>query len=924
MDINLTRYIWSHTRKQQLWILLVVAISMVPYFLSFDLPKQIVNGPIQGKGFEQPGATQHFFDISFSLPWIGDIQLFNGIELTRMETLYGLSVVFLLLVIINGLFKLYINTYKGRLGERLLRRIRFELVDRILRFPPTQFKRMKGAEVSSMVKDEVEPLGGFTGDAFVSPALLGGQALTALAFIFMQNMWLGFIAAFMVGIQATIIPRMRRRLLVLGRERQITARELAGRVSEIVDGISTIHAYDTSNYERADVAARLGRIYKIRYDLYQWKFMVKFINNFLAQLTPFLFYCIGGYLALRGQLDIGQLVAVISAYKDLPGPLKELIDWDQLRQDVQVKYVQVVEQFTVDPLIDPKIQAISATGVAAAAVGAAGVAAGASAGTTPAPHGPLAASGLTLADDSGARLLERVSVEIQAGEKVAIIGGAASGGDVLAEAFGRLIWPEGGKVTLGGEDLLHMPESVVGRSITYASSDAYFFYGSLRDNLLYGLKHAPVAAATYEGSLAVHRKWEVTEARLAGNPDHDVNSDWIDYMAAGATRAEDLFPSILAVLDTVQLSKDILDLALRTNIDPTDRPEFADSIVDMRQALREELEEAGLNGLIAYFEPGEYNMEATVGENLLFGTATAPNVAGRAIARNPYFRKVVSETGIDRVLFDMGYQIAENAVELFADLPPDHPFFQQLTFMTADDIPTYQLLLQKYAGKGLDTATDDDRYQIIRLSFNYIEPRHRFGLVTPDLMAQIVEVRRQFHENMPEEMKRDIERYDPDKYLSSASLMDNVLFGRISHKHNDGSKRIRAIVSSLLNSQGLIEQVLDIGLDFNLGAGGKRLTAVQRQKLNLARAIIRRSDYYVFNRPIPSLDHRQQDEIVRDVMKLLGRNGADPAVIWVLSNNALTKLFERVLVFDRGALVEDDTHANLVKNDGVFKQLVST
>ncbi|MBR7552134.1 hypothetical protein KC220_26675, partial [Mycobacterium tuberculosis] len=81
--------------------------------------------------------------------------------------------------------------------------------------------------------------------------------------------------------------------------------------------------------------------------LYQWKFLVKFINNFLAQITPFLFYSIGGVLALQGRLDIGQLVAVINAYKDLPGPLKELIDWDQSRQDVQVKYAQVVEQFNV-------------------------------------------------------------------------------------------------------------------------------------------------------------------------------------------------------------------------------------------------------------------------------------------------------------------------------------------------------------------------------------------------------------------------------------------------------------------------------------------------------------------------------------------------------------------------------------------------
>ncbi len=135
MENRLSRYIWTHTRKQQLWILLVVAISMIPYFMSFDLPKQIVNGPIQGKGFEQPGATERFLDLSLWLPGVGSFEIFQGFALTRMQTLYALSAVFLLLVIINGLFKLYINTYKGRLGERLLRRIRFDLVDRILRFP---------------------------------------------------------------------------------------------------------------------------------------------------------------------------------------------------------------------------------------------------------------------------------------------------------------------------------------------------------------------------------------------------------------------------------------------------------------------------------------------------------------------------------------------------------------------------------------------------------------------------------------------------------------------------------------------------------------------------------------------------------------------------------------------------------------------
>ena len=65
------------------------------------------------------------------------------------------------------------------------------LFDRVLRFPIPYFRKVKQAEVATMIKDEVEPLGGFIGDAFVQPAFLGGQALTALAFILIQSMWLG-------------------------------------------------------------------------------------------------------------------------------------------------------------------------------------------------------------------------------------------------------------------------------------------------------------------------------------------------------------------------------------------------------------------------------------------------------------------------------------------------------------------------------------------------------------------------------------------------------------------------------------------------------------------------------------------------------------------------------------------------------------
>jgi putative ABC transport system ATP-binding protein len=907
MEKHLLRYIWNHTRPQQIWILAIVLISMIPYFMAFDLPKQIINGPIQGQGFNGPRATMPFLAFDYYIPFVGWSISFDGFEMNRLWMLMALSGVFLLLVIINGLFKFYINNYKGRLGERLLRRIRYELVDRLLRFPPSTMRQIRGAEVSSMVKDEVEPFGGFTGDAFVQPAMLGGQAIAALCFIVLQNLWLGLIAAFMVAIQVGIIPKMRRRLIELGRQRQITARHLAGKVGEIVEGMDTIHSYDTTNYERADIAHRLGQIYKIRYELYQWKFIVKFVNNFLSQLTPFLFYSIGGYFALRGTLDVGQLVAVINAYKDLPGPLKELIDWDQARQDVQVKYEQVREQFEPTQLIEPTVHALAVK-------------------LPDHDASPLAAVNLTIVDGSGASVAENVTLKIELGETVAVIDNAGIGAEAVAEAFGRIVWPASGKVMLGDTDILELPEAVTGRQMTYASADSYFFHGTLKDNLLYGLKHAPMTKEK-EPKLTMARRWALNEAQMAGNSTHDPNTDWIDRRSTSVSRGsqDDVKQSVLGALDAVQLTPDVMELALHSYIDPAENPTLTERVVEMRFALREELTKQGLGSIVSHFDFSAYNTEATVRENLLFA-ATRQNGNGTPdveIEEGEYVFEVLKTAELFDLLYDMGLAIAENVTEIFAGLPPEHPLFQQLEHITAEDIAFYQQFLKrKRSRRDLQVSANEQR-AIVKLSLYYVEPRYRFGVLTPDIMRQIVAARDIFYANLPAALRDRIERYDPHKYMSAATLRENILFGKLSHRSPDAPAKIRNVAARLLREMGLYESFIGLGLDYDVGASGRRLTLIQRHKLSLARALVRRSSYYVFNKPLPGLDRRVQEEIVKNVLHFLQEQDNNPSVVWVLSNTSLSRLFHRVIVFDRGHVVEDGTFETLDMKSGIFKSLVA-
>ena len=909
MEPNLFKYVWKHTRLQQIWILAIVLLSMPTYFFALDLPKRIVNGPIQGEGYSRDQTSQPFFQLSFDVPeWMSDtgtLTIFSGFDLSRTQMLVALSLTFLGLVCINGLFKFYINTYKGRLGERMLRRLRFDLIDKVLRFPMVQFRRVKPSEVATMVKDEVEPLGGFIGDAFVQPVFLGGQAITAMAFIMLQSFWLGLIAGGIVLAQALIIPRLRRRLIELGRQRQLTARDLAGRVGEIVEGVSNIHVNDTSNYERADISSRLGRIFKIRYEIYQRKFFVKFLNNFLAQLTPFLFYLIGGYFALTGRMDIGQLVAVIAAYKDLPSPIKELIDWDQLRLDVQVKYTQVIEQFTVDDLIEPKLQELVKVSVPSLTSG-------------------YSITNLGVTDDTGAVLLDRVSLDIGLNQKVAIVGGLNSGAEQLAESLPRLLRAKSGKLSLNDRDVKDLPESVLGRRIGFVPAEASLFFGSVRDNLTYSLKHAPGSEPEYEGELEKQREWDRTEAQRTGNSAEDITADWIDYQSAGATGPDDLLQQIHRVLNIVDLESDIFGFGLRGLIDPDEKPMLADGIVKARKSLTDLLSDPQYSGLVEQFDPARYSTQATIGENLLFGTAVSDQLSQEKLGEHPYVLQTLQRDGLDETLFEMGREIAETAIELFADLPPDHPFFDQLSFMAAEDIQDYQAALARIQNQTYETAAKEDRARILGLPFLYIEPRHRMGLVDDQLRERIVTARKSFHDNLPEDLKGAIEFYDPDTFNRAGSIQDNILAGRIAYGVAGGPERILELIQSILRENDLRDDIFEVGLDFSVGNGGKRLSTPQRQKLLLARALLKRPDMLIVNRSLSALDKASQLDIVSRVLEDADENGAPGyGVVWMLANAQLASLFDHVIVMNEGQVAEQGAPDTLMTKQGAYAQLVA-
>lgn len=907
IEPNLLKYIWRHSRSDQLWMLVVILASMPFYFMSLDLPKQIVNGPIQGRGFENPDDTAFFLTTYLPLPdWLisEPIKLFDGFEMDRITYLFALAVSFLLLVAINGGFKRYINTYKGRMGERMLRRLRYELFDRVLRYPLPRFRRTKASEIASMIKDEVEPMGNFIGDAYTQPLFLGGQAITGLTFIFLQNVPLGFVTLVIVVFQAWLIPRLRRRLIVLGKQQQLEARHFAGRLGEIVESIQEVHTNDTTNYERSNIAGILNRLYFIRFEIFQRKFYIKYLNNLLIQFLAFLFYAAGGYLAIRGSLDIGQLVAVIAAYKDLPDPIRGLIDYDQQRLTVDVRYKQIVEQFTADDLQDPEQQKIAKE-----------------------PVGPLSKGfdivNLQVIDETGSKLIEKATTKIDIGEQVCVIGAVNSGATDFTEVVARTLRHSSGRVELDGHPIEHLPEYVTGRRLGYVDASSYFPQNTIFETLTYVLKNQPITARERSEDEEAQYQLELAETRRAGNTDLDYEADWIDRERLGVKTDEELIEEIHRLLVDLDFADDVRALGLRGTLDPARHPKLCEALIEARHRFRDRLTELGLDGIVEPFEPEQYNNQATIGENLLFGTAVEPAYDPANFSTNKVVLSVLAKNGLENRLFEMGKEVAATTVELFGDLAADNAFFDQLDYMDAEEIPEYRAALNRIGQLRLEEISEADQKLILKLPFAYIETRNRLGLLDDDLKSTIVEARRQLRETLEEFEDKPVSFFDPDRYNAAASVMDNVLLGRISSTVAEAPERVTNAIRKLLAEMELTDDIFRIGLEFNIGTGGKRLSETQRQKLHLARTLLKRPDFLIVNQALNALDSRLQRQIIESVLaRAKGRDGPRFGVIWSPMNVAISELFDRVIVFENGVLVADGNPSELTKESSAYADLV--
>lgn len=878
MEQSIFKYVLKHTLKDQIVLLILTVATMPLVYISLEIPKRIINEALGGVN-------------------IPDSIL--GYDIDQLTYLILLSFAFLFLVIINGALKYVINVYRGVIGERMLRRFRYELYCQIMRFPLPHFKRTSQAEIIPMITAETEPLGGFIGDAFALPLFQGGLLITYLSFIFAQDPWLGLAAIVLWPPQVYIIPKLQRKVNALSKQRVQTVRRFADGVGESVSGIAEIHANDTSQFERAKISSTLGTIYGIRFKLYKLKFFIKFLNNFLNQLTPFFFYAIGGYFVLQGELSIGALVAVLAAYADIGPPWKELLKFYEIKEDVRVKHAQIIEQFQPENMLDPALQDEEPEAIEKMT-------------------GHLVSTNLSYTEDQVVKFVDGANFRLDLADHVCIVGATGSGKDEVARLIARLIMPSGGRITVNDENLAGFSEAVIGRRTSYVGPSAHVFSGTVYDNVVYGLKHRPLKEPEYDEAGSKERAHEIKEAKASGTSEASIQADWIDYAAAGVEDGPGLVRRILDLFEVADLREDIYKLGLNGTITEEDHPELVRQVLAARSALRERLSDPKIANLVEIFDRDRYNTNMSVAENLLFGTSIHASFNIENLSTNKQVVEVLDESGLTPDFLRIGRKVADIMLDLFADVPSDSELFEQFSFISADDLPVFHGLLNRTEESKLDNLPADDRALLLSLPFKIIPARHRLGLIDEPMRERLVEARKALYAELGEDNDY-VSFFDPEKFNPAITIQDNILFGRLAYGQARAQSRVGELISETVDALDLRKDILKAGLDYQVGTGGSRLSITQRQKLAIARGLLKNPDLLILNEATGALDPGAENQMIDRLVQHLQGKG----LIAVVGRTELAQRFKYTIVLESGRVAEQGSAEELANMDGVYQKLLA-
>lgn len=784
----------------------------------------------------------------------------DSIALRNVEGLILYSIIYIIAITTASVLKLAINYLQAVIGERAMMAMRKELYNYILTLSLGFFRTTQPGMVVSSLMTELSTAGTFAGMAFAVPVT---NILTLLAFagyLLWLNTKLAIATLLIYPIVVLVIPILQKKANKANKKRVDLSRSASSQIAESISGIHEIQvhgAYKQEGRKFDNLAEKLRKI-RIRWSLF--RFGIKTVNNYFVGLGPFVVFIFGGYLVMHGELALGAMVAFLSAQEKLYDPWKELIDFYQVYQDASVRYRRTMGYF--DSVPEFSLDLVKAPDLPLT--------------------GRIDVNNLVYDTIDGHRLLNGVSFSLAAGEHLAVVGYSGGGKSTLIQSIGKMFNYTSGSIQFDDRELSSLSKNEIIRKIGYVSQTPFIFTGSIEENLVYAYK-------------AAH------ESETADPP---------------ATEATIDLDRMILVLQQVGLFIDVMRFGLDSHIEPDDE-ETIEKVIRIRYRFREKFGEK-LSEYVEFYNRNEYHFNSNVAENILFGTSINQEFSYHLLPDNSRFQSFLKSTDLLNPLISLGIELAGQAVDILSGVGTADLFFKNSP-VPADKLEECESILLKLKKQSLDSLPPQNQSFLLSLALNFTPAIHTMSRLSKELKEKILSARKTFPKWSKTVDPHLFTFFSEENYIHGQSILNNIFFGKIKPGLPQAQEIINQSIMHLLVEEDYLEKIAAFGMRFQVGTMGDRLSGGQKQKLAIARVLIKQPKIILMDEATSALDNKSQARIQR---LMTTRWKGKRTVIAAVHRLDILNTFDKIAVMKAGKMVEYGTYQELIEQKGILHELI--
>ncbi len=788
----------------------------------------------------------------------------DAIALRNLSSLILYCGIYLLAVTTTSILKLAINYLQALIGERAMATMRKDLYHHILTMPLGFFRTTQPGMVVSSLMTELSAAGTFAGQAFAIPVT---NVLTLLAFagyLFSLHPELAGATLLIYPVAVFVVPLLQKRANKANKKRVDLSRETSNQIAESISGIHEVQVHGAYEQENRKFDALIEGLKKTRIRWSLFRFGIKTTNNYFVSLGPFIVFIFGGYLVMHGELELGAMVAFLSAQEKLYDPWKELITFYQTYQDASIRYTRTMEYFDTPPEFPLEIP-VTPTKVL---------------------NNEIEVTDLVFETSDGHKLLKGISFSLSAGEHLAIVGFSGSGKSTLAQCIGKMYQYTRGSITIGGQEVSSLSKSEIIKNIGYISQNPFIFTGSIKENLLYA----------HQASLPSTAKKQ-NDVFLNGDEDTDLDK-------------------MILVLQQAGLFVDVMRFGLDSFINLRDQ-KMLDTIIRIRKMFKDNFGE-DLHDYVEFFDLHTYHFNSSIAENITFGSATNKEFGYQILSDNKNFREFLTITELLQPLLKLGIELAEQAVDILGGIETVDIFFENSP-VPADQLENCQNVLSHLKKKKPSSLPEKEQGFLLTLALNFTPAVHTMTPLRDDLKSMILCARDKFPPWCEKVAPGLFHFYEEERYIHDQSILNNILFGKTKSDLAHVQEKINQAVFHMLIEEECLEQIASIGMHFQVGSTGDRLSGGQRQKLAIARVLFKQPGIIIMDEATSALDNKSQTRIQR-LMETRWKKKR--TVIAIIHRLDTIQTFDKIAVMKTGKLVEWGTYPELIDKRGILYELI--